>query len=177
VCQCDLPGCGGPLAGKCEECTCPPGKHKVGCAGQDAGACQDCAANTFATSVGTRVDGCAPCVTCSAGKFLDGCIATAGPGTCEECPRGQFLEGGTCRSCCPARGYRDPDVDCRNVSLVLASGAIARLEELWANRPASGALRWKFATQGGARSAEGRASARTSAKGANASKGIVGVSR
>ena len=135
-------------AGTCEECTCPPGKHKVGCTGQDAGVCQDCPANTFASSVGTRLDGCAPCVTCSTGKFLVGCSSTSGPGICDDCPRGQFLQGGTCRGCCPSRGYRDPDVDCRNVSWLLASGAVASVEALWGDSRAwkseGGEKQWQF---------------------------------
>ena len=126
----------------------PPGKYRVGCAGQDAGICQDCPANTFAESAGTRLDGCSPCVTCSAGKFLGGCSATAGPGGCEACPRGRFLEGGKCSGCCPA-GFQDPDVDCSNVSQLLASGIVASVEALWAGKwKKEGVKRWQFTTQG-----------------------------
>jgi len=110
--------------------------------------CQDCPANTFAESAGIRLDGCAPCVTCSAGKFLGGCSATAGPGGCEACPRGRFLEGGKCSGCCPA-GYPDPDVDCSSVSQLLASGIVASVEALWAGKwKKEGVKRWQFTTQG-----------------------------
>jgi len=112
--------------------------------------CQDCPTNTFAESESIRLDGCdgcAPCVTCSAGKFLGGCSATAGPGGCEACPHGRFLEGGKCSGCCPA-GNPVPDVDCSNVSQLLASGIVASVEALWAGKwKKEGVKRWQFTTQ------------------------------
>jgi hypothetical protein len=72
------------------------------------------------------------------------CSATAGPGGCEACPRGRFLEGGKCSGCCPA-GYPDPDVDCNTVSQLLVSGIVASVEAgKWKKE---GVKRWLFTTQ------------------------------
>ena len=152
VCVCvRVAGCGGASAGKCEACkSCAAGQHTVGCAGQSGGDCQACPAGTFAASAGVRLEGCDQCVTCGSGESRWECSATEGPGRCGECPRGHFWEGKTCRSCCPAR-YSTPDVDCRNVSALIASGAVKGVENLWSNNRWAGekvSKVWSFETGG-----------------------------